>query len=29
VTHQFSIDHAAEAFEIARRREGLKVMIEM
>jgi len=29
VTHRFSIERAAEAFEIARRREGLKVMIEM
>ena len=29
VTHRFSIEQAAEAFEIARRREGLKVMIEM
>ena len=29
VTHRFSIDQAAKAFEVARRREGLKVMIEM
>jgi len=29
VTHRFSIEHAAEAFEVAQRREGLKIMIEV
>jgi L-iditol 2-dehydrogenase len=29
VTHRFSLEHAAEAFEIAKRREGLKIIIEM
>jgi L-iditol 2-dehydrogenase len=29
VTHRFSIEHAAEAFEVAQRREGLKVIIEV
>jgi L-iditol 2-dehydrogenase len=29
VTHRFSLDQAAEAFHLAARREGLKVMIEV
>jgi L-iditol 2-dehydrogenase len=29
VTHRFSIEHAAEAFGVAQRREGLKIVIEM
>jgi L-iditol 2-dehydrogenase len=29
VTHRFSLENAAEAFEVARRREGLKVIVEM
>jgi L-iditol 2-dehydrogenase len=29
VTHRFPLDQAAEAFHVAARREGLKVMIEM
>jgi L-iditol 2-dehydrogenase len=29
VTHKFPLDHYQEAFSIARRREGLKVVIEM
>ncbi|MGD8406005.1 MAG: zinc-binding dehydrogenase [Anaerolineales bacterium] len=29
VTHRFPIDQAAEAFEVAQRREGLKVIIEV
>ena len=29
VTHRFSIEDAAEAFEVAQRREGLKVIIEV
>lgn len=29
VTHRFSIEHAVEAFEVAQRREGLKIIIEV
>jgi L-iditol 2-dehydrogenase len=29
VTHRFSIEHAAEAFKVAQRREGLKIVIEV
>lgn len=29
VTHRFSIDNAVEAFEIAQKREGLKIIIEV
>jgi L-iditol 2-dehydrogenase len=29
VTHCFTLDRAAEAFQVAARREGLKVIIEM
>jgi L-iditol 2-dehydrogenase len=29
VTHRFSLENAAEAFEVAQRREGLKVIIEV
>jgi len=29
VTHCFSLEHAAEAFEFAQRREGLKIIIEV
>jgi L-iditol 2-dehydrogenase len=28
VTHRFSLDQAIEAFKVAERREGLKVMVE-
>jgi L-iditol 2-dehydrogenase len=29
VTHRFPLDRAAEAFQVAARREGLKVVIEV
>jgi threonine dehydrogenase-like Zn-dependent dehydrogenase len=29
VTHRFPLEQAAEAFRLAARREGLKVLIEM
>jgi len=29
VTHRFSLENAAEAFAVAQRREGIKVIIEV
>lgn len=29
VTHRFSIEHAVEAFEVAQRRAGLKIIIDV